>query len=92
MSDDKPGSWLDTYSVPVVPEGEQYVMLSGLAESYKRAAWAEISQKHSELAKLLKEPAIKTIMEMFDADLFVEASKAPMLPPERLKGRKRVET
>jgi hypothetical protein len=29
-------------------------------------------------------------MEMFDADLFVEASIVPMLP-ERLKGRKKTE-
>lgn len=91
MIEDRPATWLETYSVPVVPEGERYVMLSGLAESYKRKAWVEISNKHPSLALLLREPGLKVIMEMFDADLFVEASIVPMLPPERLKGRKKTE-
>jgi hypothetical protein len=92
MSNDNPAPWLETYSVPVVPEGERFVMLSGLAETYKRAAWTEISKNHPALATLLREPDLKMIMEMFDADLFVEAFVAPMLPPERLKGRNRAES
>lgn len=91
MSEEKPATWLETYSVPVVPEGERYAMLSGLAESYKRSAWAEITSNHPNLAVLLREPDLKKIMEMFDADLLVEAWIVPMLPPERLKGRKKVE-
>lgn len=80
--------WMLTYSMPIVPKGERYVMLSGLAEKYKREAWAHISQNHPALAVLLRDPELKRIMQAFDADLFVEASIVPTLPQEPLKGRK----
>lgn len=88
MENLKPDPWLLTYSMPVVPKGEKYVMLSGLAEKYKREAWAHISQNHPALAVLLREAELKKIMQAFDADLFVEASIVPTLPHEPLKGRK----
>lgn len=89
MSDEKVTPWMNTYSMPVVPQGERLVMLSGLAEKYKREAWAVISSTNPALARLLKEPALKAAMDHFDADLFVDASVVPTMPTEALKGRKR---
>lgn len=91
MSNEKEPSWLNTYSVPVVPIGEKYVMLSGLPEKYKREAWAVISRTHPALAQLLKDPFLKEAMHHFNADLLVDASIVPTLPSEPLRGRKRAE-
>ncbi|MCU9528505.1 hypothetical protein [Pseudomonas mosselii] len=89
MSDENESPWMSTFSVPVVPRGERYVMLSGLAEKHKREAWAVISKTNPALAHLLKDPNLKEIMRLFDADLLVDASVVPALPSEPLKGRKR---
>lgn len=89
MSEEKVDPWMTTYSMPVVPAGEKYVMLSGLPEKYKREAWAVISTTNPALATLLRDPVLKTVMNFFDADLLVDASVVPSLPAEPLKGRKR---
>ncbi|CEK42689.1 hypothetical protein PQBR44_0166 (plasmid) [Pseudomonas putida UWC1] len=92
MADESATTWMNTYSMPVVPKGERYVKLSGLAEKYKREAWGQISSTNPALAQLLKEPELREAIKFFDADLFVEASSAPCLPVESLKGRKRAES
>lgn len=91
MADDSAATWMKTYSMPVVPKGERLVKLSGLAEKYKREAWGQISSINPALAQLLKERELRETMKFFDADLFVEATSAPCLPVEALKGRKRAE-
>lgn len=91
MADESATSWMNTYSMPVVPKGERLVKLSGLAEKYKREAWEQISSTNPALAKLLKQPELKEAMRFFDADLFVDAKSAPCLPVEPLKGRKRAD-
>lgn len=80
-------NWTNSYSIPVLPKGERLVRLSGLPEQRRREAWQTISLQHPALASLLREPELKAIMEAFDAELFVEAYKVPMLPVEALKGR-----
>lgn len=89
MSEEKVDPWMNSYSMPVVPAGEKFVMLSGLSERYKREAWAVISRTNPALANLLRDPTLKSVMAHFDADLFVDAASVPTLPPEPLKGRKR---
>ncbi|SBW84288.1 Conserved hypothetical protein [Pseudomonas veronii 1YdBTEX2] len=91
MADESATTWMNTYSIPVVPKGERYVKLSGLAEKYKREAWGHITSTNPALARLLKEAELREAMNFFDADLFVEALSAPCLPVESLKGRKRAE-
>lgn len=68
-------------------EMSKLVRLSGLSEQWKRVAWSEINTNSPELANLLKEPDLKQIVQMFDADIFVDADLVPSLPQERLKGR-----
>ncbi len=82
-------SWTESYSMPALPDGEKFARLSGLPERLKRDAWHAITSEHPGLALLLREPQIKAMIDMFDAELFVEASMVPMLPVEQLKGRKR---
>lgn len=91
MCEENPSPWLKTYSMPVIPKGERFVMLSGLSERHKREAWSAISRTNPALAQLLKDPALKELMQHFDADLFVDAAAVPTLPAEPLKGRKRAE-
>lgn len=91
MSEENPASWMTTYSMPVVPAGERFVKLSGLAEKHKREAWSFISCNRPALAALLKDPMLKELVSRFDADLYVEAGAVPTLPPEPLRGRKRVD-
>lgn len=92
MSNETQGAWWDIDSVPVVPRGERFVKLSGLAERHRRDAWAEISSNDPALAALLKEPILKEIMRCFDAELFVDPLAVPCLPPEPLRVRSREET
>lgn len=87
MSIEIQGTWWETDSVPVVPRGERFVRLSGLAERYRREAWEAISSNDPALAALLKEPLLKEIMMRFDAELFVDPVAVPCLPPEPLKVR-----
>lgn len=68
-------------------EEAMLVRLSGLPEGRKKTAWQEIITNSPGLARLLKSQSLRDIQAAFDADLFVEASIVPSLPPERLKGR-----
>lgn len=80
------GSW----PVPVkIHEGkDKLVRLTELPQSLKHKAWAEIKTNCPPLAELLKDPALKEIVEYFQADIYIDAQYAPCLPPEPLKGRK----
>ena len=75
--------------MPVLPEGEKFVRLTGLPENRKKEAWQTITRNHPALARLLQEPELKAIMKTFDADLYVEAHVVPSLPAEALRGRNR---
>ncbi len=86
---EKPPSWMESYAVPVLPEGERLVRLTGLPEIRKKEAWQAITRNHPALARLLQEPELKAIMQAFDADLYVDAVVVPNLPAEPLKGRRR---
>jgi len=68
-------------------EEPKLVRLSGLPESRKKEAWHEINQNSPELALLLKTQGLRELLVAFDAEIFVDASLVPSLPPERLKGR-----
>jgi len=87
--EDQAGSGMESWPIPVrIVEGtEKLVRLSGLPQSLKLKAWAEIKTNCPPLADLLKDPALKEVMTFFSAELFIEASIAPCLPPERLRGR-----
>ncbi|MGP0171036.1 hypothetical protein ACSVIJ_04060 [Pseudomonas sp. NCHU5208] len=86
---EKPPSWMESYSMPLLPAGEKLVRLTGLSEGRKKEAWQSITRNHPALARLLQEAELKSVMKAFDADLYVDASVVPSLPVEPLKGRRR---
>lgn len=80
-------TWPEAVQTDSHSEMGKFVRLTGLPDRLRRVAWAEINANSPELAELLKDPSIKAVIEMFDANLFVEPSVAPSLPPERLRSR-----
>lgn len=82
-------SWTESYSMPALPQGEKFARLTGLPDKLKRDAWHAITTEHPSLALLLRDPKLKDMIDLFDAELFVEANIVPMLPVEQLKTRKR---
>ena len=91
MDADQSYGALDTWLTPVNSIGpdKPLVRLTGLPMALKQKAWLQINQENPKLAELLKDPNIRAIVELFDADIYVEAVNAPRLPPEQLRGRKR---
>lgn len=82
-----PFSWPVPVETGSMREEPKLVRLSGLPESRKKDAWHEINQNSPELALLLKTQGLRDLLAAFDAEIFVDASLVPSLPPERLKGR-----
>jgi hypothetical protein len=85
--DNEPFFWPEPVETGSMREEAKLVRLSGLPESRKKTAWLEINQNAPGLATLLKSQSLREIQTAFDAELFVDASIVPSLPPERLKGR-----
>jgi hypothetical protein len=83
------GSGLDSWPVPVrvFEEKEKLVRLNELPKALKLKAWTEIQSNCPALAALLKDDGLKEIVQLFSADIFIEAEHAPCLPQERLRGR-----
>lgn len=82
-------SGLDSWPVPVrvFTEKEKLVRLSDLPKCLKQKAWSEIQSSSPALADLLKDAALRDVVQHFSADIFIEAQHAPCLPQERLRGR-----
>jgi hypothetical protein len=74
-------------SVKIFTEKEKLVRLTDLPKTMKQKAWDEIKASSPALARLLKDQALRDIVDRFSADIFVDASHAPCLPMERLRGR-----
>lgn len=85
--DPEPFFWPVSVQTGSMREEPKWVRLTGLPEARKKTAWLEINQNAPELAQLLKVQCLRDVLAAFDADLFVDASIVPSLPPERLKGR-----
>lgn len=85
--DTEPFNWPEFVKTGSMREEAKLVRLSGLPESRKKTAWLEINQNAPALALLLKCQGLRDIQAAFDAELFVDATIVPSLPPERLKGR-----
>ncbi|MAG65041.1 MAG: hypothetical protein CMK74_04100 [Pseudomonadales bacterium] len=56
--------------------------LSRLPDRLRTVAWKQINENSPALASLLKEPLLKTAIELFDADLYIDAVIVPCLPAE----------
>ena len=89
MEENTGHSGLDRWPVPVrvFTDKENLVRLSDLPKSLKQKAWSEIKSSSPALAELLKDAALREIVQHFSADIFIEAQHAPCLPQERLRGR-----
>lgn len=87
MSDKKSQGWMDVESMPDQEDDGKLACISGLPIARKQKAWAEINQNSPGLAQLLRDPLLHQIVEMFEAEIFVEAELVPSLPTTRLKGR-----
>lgn len=66
--------------MPVCDDDRDLVKLTGIPTSYKAKAWAQIQVNDPALAALLKDSEFKAVVEMFQADIFVDAEAAPVLP------------
>lgn len=90
MDELSPSLGMDSWPVPVLihTEKEKLVKLNELPKRLKIQAWNEIRVNSPPLADLLKETELRQVVEFFSANIFIEASLAPCLPPEPLKGRK----
>lgn len=79
--------WPESVQTCSLRELGRFAKLTGLPDRLRRAAWSDINQNAPALAELLKDPLLKEAMQMFDADLYVEAGIVPSLPPEWLPGK-----
>lgn len=63
-------------------ESPPVARLSRLPDRLRAEAWQQINQNSPALASLLKDPLLKAAIELFDADLYIEADIVPCLPAE----------
>lgn len=63
-------------------DSPRFAKLTRLPDSLRAESWKQIKQNAPALAILLKDPLLKAAIEMFDADLYIEAGIVPCLPAE----------
>ncbi|WGK63409.1 hypothetical protein QAO71_17865 (plasmid) [Halopseudomonas sp. SMJS2] len=63
-------------------DSPRFARLTRLPDRLRTESWKQINRNAPALAILLKDPFLKAAIELFDADLYIEAAIVPCLPGE----------